>query len=224
MSLLENLTGKSVELMPQTRTWAQGYHSLQAACYQDQQAGLSVLHPTHVLDGEAIYRPLTVEEIMLARLNNWDLGTRWDDSCSSITYGPNGLFKISLISDALLHIHERARPSLIIVEYDSLVADGINVQEFNGADGLYNTLLTKAQAKAHPVWQFAGRNTLDQYVERQWEGQSSNYTAMNTHLVPNLPVGETRALFVKSHGDSNLIGGWNDSGGSFTRVMSSRAQ
>ncbi len=225
MSFLEKLTGQTVQLMPQTKTWAQGYHALQDVCKADEQAGRTVQHPTHVLDGKTIYRPLTVEENMLARIGNWDLGQKWNDSCSAITYGPNGLFKISLVSDALLRLPQEFNQTSTRMEYDSLIADDVNVREFNRADGIYDTPLTKSQAKAHPVWQFAGGNALDPYVDRQWEGQNSNYTAMNTHLVSNPQVGEMRALFVNDQYDSSLGGNYDlYDCGSFARVVSIRAE
>ncbi len=226
MSLLETLTRQTVQLMPQTKTWAQGYHALQDVCKADEQAGRTVQHPTHVLDGKTIYRPLTVEENMLARIGNWDLGQKWNDSCSAITYGPNGRIKISLISDALLRLPRDFNKLSLNIGYDSLVADGVNVREFNRADGIYDTPLTKSQAKAHPVWQFAAGNALDQYVERQWQGKNSDYAAMGTCLFSNPQVGETRALCVGNHNSSNFGCKNYDPyvNGSFARVVPIRAR
>ena len=227
MSFLETLTRQTVQLMPQTQAWAQGYRALQDVCKADEQAGRTVQHPTHVLDGKTIYRPLTVEENMLVRIGNWDLGVQWNDSCSAITYGPNGLFKISLVSDDLLRLPRDFNQRTIYVDYDSLEVDGDNVKEFTRADMVSGHFLTDSQVKADPVWQFVAGNALDQYVNRQWQGKKQDHTAMGTYLPYNPRVGETRALFVINHYYSFLHGNYDlfsSDCGSFARVVSIRAE
>src|SRR3989338_5616140 len=102
----------TIQLIPLASTWAQGYRALRDACAVDVQAGQTVRQPTYVLDGQTVYRPLTLGENLRARIadarthnNNvtqtpsWN---RWNDSCTAIVYGTDGKFKVQKISRDLL--------------------------------------------------------------------------------------------------------------------------
>ncbi len=195
----------SVELMKTETTWPKGRWALEVACIADAASSGYDIHPTVLVARKKYFRPFTIEENMRARLLNWELGRILNDSCASITYGPEGRFKIALISEALLRLPVDFDNDFTLVNYDSLQADDVIVKEFDRDNGIYDRGLNRTEALNHEVWQFVARDTLAPYVARQWQGQLESYTAMVVYLCPNPQVGETRAFCVYNHNNSYLI-------------------
>ncbi len=219
-------SGASVEFrLLSASTWTNGRDALQKACGRSIQQGRMSYHPMYVLDGQIINRPLTIKEDLRARLRDWNLGERCNDSCASITYGPNGLFKIVLISDTLLRLPVGSNQHYARIPYDSLIEDGVNVKEFNRARVISGRGLSRAEALNEEVWQFVAAEALIPYVAREWQDRDDDDSAMGIDLCSEPQVGETRALLVNCLYNSNLnasnsLYSWS----AFARVVANRAR
>ncbi len=215
----------SVELMKTETTWPKGRWALEVACIADAASSGYDIHPTVLVARKKYFRPFTIEENMRARLLNWELGRILNDSCASITYGPKGRFKITLVSLALLRLPLDFDNDFTLVNYDSLQADDVIVKEFDRDNGIYDRGLKRTEALNQEVWQFVARDTLAPYVARQWQGQLESYTAMVVYLCPNPQVGETRPLCVSNLNYSNLGAGSSlSSYGIFARIRPDSSQ
>ncbi len=210
-----------VSLMPLASTWAQGYHALRDACDADARAGLTVRQPTCVLDGQTIYRPLTLGEDLRARLadaraHNNDVAQapswkRLTDSCTAIIYGTDKKFKIQKISRDLLNLPPEFSQHFIEVRYDTI--HGVDVAEFDRRDAKYNEKLTREEVLRHPFWQFVAdgdSDLLHEYTQLQWAGKQAGYKGMAVWLRESPKNGELRALFVSNLNNDSYANG-NDS-------------
>ena len=226
---------RNVELMPLTSTWAQGYYALRAACEENDKNGRTVTHPTYLLEGLLIYRPLTFGEnlrarIADARVYNNDLTqalswSRWNESCTAIIYGTDGKFKIQKISHDLLSLAPDFRQKFVQGRYDTVVANNVSAMEFVRRGAKYNEGLTQDEVRRHPFWQFVADGNTDvlwEYTQLQWAGKQPGYKGMGVWLRDSPTNGELRALFVGSRSvGSGAVGKVSLGGsGSFLRVVS----
>ena len=140
------LSGAGYALMNQTSTFALGVHALRKACDN--------AHPTFVKeDGSRIYRPLTFEENIRARLDVYNtlhnpdgsersdddrlrLFYTWLDSCTGIAYKKGTtLFKMITESENLIRIPKGFNESYLPVDYPQL--QGV---ELDSSQGKFNHL------------------------------------------------------------------------------------
>ena len=229
---VSDFTGRGINLMNQTSTWAQGYHALRAIPLERDSP-----HPRYDLSTQTgpvtFYRPLTLGENLRARIvdarahnNNvaqapsW---SKWNDSCTAIIYGQSGKFKVQKISHDLLDLAPDFRQAFFQGRYETVSADGVNAMEFERRNVKYNEGLTQEEVLRHPFWQFVADGNTDalrDYTQLQWAGKQPKYKGMGVWLRDSPQNGELRALFVDDRSVVSYAYGNYDLNvnGSFLRV------
>ena len=223
-------SGSGYDLMDMANTYALGVHALREGCENDPGCG----HPKFVKkDGSSIYRPLTFDENIRARLDDYntlqnpDGSARSDaerlrlfntylDGCTGIAYKKEStLFKIITESDDLVRISENFNKSYYPVNYSRL--QGV---ELDSSQGIYNHLLGKRQVLNHPGWNAA---VTDNSLLKDYAGlifRLRNGNNLGFQVRQNTSKDELRALCVKHYQQLSVAdGGGNlDNGGRFVRV------
>jgi len=218
-------SGSEYDLMDMANTYALGVHALRKAC--------DCAHPTYVKDGSSIYRPLTFEENIRARLDDYNtlqnpdgsarsdeerlrLFNVWLDSCTGIAYKKGTtLFKIITESEDLINIPKGFNDSYIAADYSKL--QGV---ELDSSHEIYNQLLTRKQVMEHPAWNAA---VGDKHLIKDYAGlifRLRNGDNMGFWVRQNTSEDELRALYVYNIGSISVAYGYNflDGSGRFGRV------
>ena len=224
-------SGSEYGLMGRTNTYASGVYALREACVNAPDCG----HPKFVKkDGSNIYRPLTFEENIRARLDNYNtlqnpdgsarsdeerlrLFNVWLDSCTGIAYKKGTtLFKIITESEDLINIPKGFNDSYIAADYSKL--QGV---ELDSSHEIYNQLLTRKQVMEHPAWNAA---VGDKHLIKDYAGlifKLRNGDNMGFWNRQNTPEDELRTLYVNYIGSNSIAGGYDDlyNDGRFVRVI-----
>ncbi|MDP3734385.1 MAG: hypothetical protein Q8R37_04080 [Nanoarchaeota archaeon] len=221
------------EIMPQTNTYALGVHQLRIACEAEENTS----HPTFVIDGKTVYRPLTFRENIQARVEDFytlydansnkrtvddrlRLFNTWLDSCAGIAYKADSPeFKLILQSPHLIGINESFNNEFIPIDYDSV--DGIRLNRNNG---IYNPLLTQEQVLNHPAWLAAveeDKPLLQEYTNIVFS--QTERKNMGFYLETRVTEDKLRVLFVYELDIHSSASGCCDlsDGGTLLRVSSS---
>jgi len=224
-------SGSGYGLMDMANTYALGIHALREACVNDSNCA----HPKFVKkDGSSIYRPLTFEENIRARLDDYNtlqnpdgsarsdkerlnLFNTWLDSCTGIAYKKEStLFKIITESEDLINIPKGFNDSYIAADYSKL--QGV---ELDSSHEIYNQLLTRKQVMEHPAWNAA---VGDKHLIKDYAGlifKLRNGDNMGFWNRQNTPEDELRTLYVNYIGSNSIAGGYDDlyNDGRFVRVI-----
>ena len=222
-------SGSGYALMDRTKTYALGVYALREACVNDSDCG----HPKFVKKGDSsIYRPLTFEENIRARLDDYNtlqnpdgstksdaerlrLFNTWLDSCTGIAYKKRTtLFKIITESEDLINIPKGFNDYYIAVDYSKL--QGV---ELDSSHGTYNKSLGKQQVLNHPGW---NATVADSSLLKNYAGlifKLRNGKNLGFWIRQNTSEDELRALF-SNIGNSSGAGGYDGLGnvGRFVRV------
>jgi len=149
-------------------------------------------------------RPLTFKETIEARLNAYKTGMTedekkfllfccWLSTCTGIAYpasnsaNPNK-FKIIPICEELINLDYKFKESFLKTHYNSLQGE-----ELDRSQGISEALLTKKQAKAHPVWLAAvegDRTLLSEYanlVFSLFKGKNMRFIIADIAHIGNTP-------------------------------------
>ena len=217
------LSGAGYVLMDRTSTYALGVHALRKA--------YGNAHPTFVKkDGSAVYRPLTFEENIRARLddyntlNNPDGSARsdedrlglfgiWLNSCTGIAYKAGStLFKIITQSEDLVYIDKGFNSHYIGIDYSEL--HGV---ELDSSQGTYNQWLSQPQVMDHSAWNeaVADKPLLNEYVNLVF--RLRNGSNMGFWVWQNTLLDQLRELCVDNTSDAGGDGNLN-CGCRFVRV------
>jgi len=223
-------SGSEYGLMDGTDTYASRVHALRKVCvnYSD------CVHPKFVKkDGSSIYRPLTFEENIRAKLDDYNtlqnpdgsarsdedrlkLFNTWLDSCTGIAYKKGTtLFKTITESEDLVNIPEGFNKSYYPINYSKL--QGV---ELDYSQGIYNSLLTQQQVLNHPGWNAA---VTDKSLLKNYAGlifRLRNGDNMGFWVRQNRSEDELRTLYVSNINYSSIAVGVNNLNyfGRFVRV------
>ena len=207
--------------MPRTDTYGEGVEALINSCLADPSNAQFMFTQD---DGSKIIRPLTFEENIRARVDDYetlfdennnerDLQERtrlfktWLDSCTGIAYkAKTTKFKIITECSELINIASNFNEYYLPINYDS-----INGIELDSSQGVYNKLLTPEQILEHPAWNTVvkDKSLLKTYRDIVFK-LNPGYERMGFWVKQNTAKDELRALFVNlddnssAYGDSNL--------------------
>ncbi|MBI5393133.1 hypothetical protein HZA96_04640 [Candidatus Woesearchaeota archaeon] len=226
------------EFLPSQSTYAQGVHALRAS-YNGKEAEI----PQHMLyrtsAGVRLIRPQTLEEAMLARINDFDTlqdsnGKQrtmeerlrlWDkliDTCAGVAYenGNNEHFKLSSICEPLITIPQDFRNAFLDVNYAAF--DGIQLAR----TAYYYKRLSEQEFDLCEAWQLllpdqTARTRLKQIVYHQAKNQQeqlliadNDKKALGFYLVNNSDRDQLRSVFVSSRNNYSDAYGVNLNGSS----------
>jgi len=243
-STQDKISGSYI-LMPKTNTYALGVHALQEECKKENNQN----HPTFkTKSGTNIYRPLTFRETIEARVTDFDtdkdengknrsdddrlrLLKNWITSSTGIAYKTKSTkFKIIPTCEELIMISKDFKDGFIPIDYSKI--KGIELDRKND---VYDSSLTKKQAKNHKGWITSigddanGRKIYESYVDIIYSIIGEDKKLMTYYLASNsdgsnINNDELRALYVNSRdSNSNAIGSDSLSNdGSFLRVAQRR--
>ncbi|MBU0470714.1 MAG: hypothetical protein KKA62_02055 [Nanoarchaeota archaeon] len=160
---VSKIKGQYIVMSP-ANTYASGVHALRKACKENKNSP----HPQYVLDdGRGIYRPLTLGEIISARLQDSSLFEFLLESCTGIAYKKKSTkFKIIPLCKELITIYERFDRPYLGINYDQLICE-----EFDKHKIGYNRWQNRAEAKKDPLWLAAvgDKDLLSDYVDEVFD-------------------------------------------------------
>jgi hypothetical protein len=220
------------EFMERTGTYALGVQALRDS-YSRGECSAQPLFTKD--DGSTIVRPLTFQETLKARVEDYEnthssdgterskddrlrLFQYWIDSATGVAYKARTTqFKVIPLCRPLVEIDAGVNDNFMNVEYGALAGT-----ELDSGAGKYGAWLTKDEVVDHPAWRAAVEDDVDllrTYRDIVFSERSSDI-AMAFFVGQNTDSDELRALCVNSlYSDSYAIG--NDSlsyYGSFLRV------
>jgi hypothetical protein len=191
------------------KPYAKTVHKLQNSL----KANPNAIHPTFTKsDGSKIYRQLTFKENIEARINDYEtklapdgitlrsddertkLFKKYLDSCTGFAYKSGSkMFKINPVCEDLIIIDKSFNEEFKPIAYSSFQG-----KEFNSANGIYGSLLTKTQFLDHEAYRYLydnDKNLMNAYwdIVHTLKPQDS---LIGLWVRQNTTTDELRALFV----------------------------
>ncbi|MFH0798481.1 MAG: hypothetical protein V1906_03660 [Candidatus Woesearchaeota archaeon] len=226
-------SGSGYDLMNIANTYALGVHALRKACKGNPNCAHPAFVKKHLILRSIIHRPLTFEENIRARLDDYNTLHNPDgsdrgekerlrlfntslDSCTGVAYKKGTpLFKIITESEDLIHIGKGFNDIYLPVDYSKL--RGV---ELDRSQGKYNQLLTLKDAINHPAWNEAvtDKPLLNEYANLIFRLKIENN--MGFWVRQNASQDELRALYVDNLNNNSSADGYYslDNGGRFVRA------
>jgi hypothetical protein len=224
------------ELMERTGTYALGVQALRDS-YSRGECSAQPLFTKD--DGSTIIRPLTFQETLKARVEDYEkthspdgterskddrlrLFQHWIDSATGVAYKAGTTqFKVIPMCRPLVEIDAGVNDNFMNVDYGALAGT-----ELDSGAAKYNELLTREEVMGHEGWLAAvegNRELLDEYskiVFEQLERKYSRNTGMRFWVLSNTGEDQLRALCVNYLNDYSSAGGvsYLSIDGSFLRV------
>ena len=194
-------------LMPRAETYALGVEKLKNACLADQMNAQPLFTQN---DNSRIIRPLTFEENIRARVNDFEtlldengndrslkqrkrLFNTWLDSCTGLAYkSKTTKFKIITECSELVNIANNFNEEYLPISYNA-----VNGIELDSSKGIYNKLLTPQQVFEHKVWNAVVQDSalLKTYTDIVFQLNPGD-ERMRFWVMQNTEKDELRALFV----------------------------
>src|SRR3989344_112752 len=188
-------------LMPQTSTWVKGKDALQQESLRTNNQN----QPQYGLpDGSKIYRPLTFEENIRARVEDYHSHKRddperlrlfntWLDSCTGIAY-KKGTRSCKLITQSpeLINLPSGFNKPFVAVDYDS-----VQGQEFDLTQIATGRNLAKSEILNHALWNYVvpDKKLLEEHLDIVFRERKIQQ-GMSFNVVNAPAEDQLRALYV----------------------------
>jgi len=207
--------------MPRADTYAKGVEALRNACLADPLNAQPLFTQN---DNSRIIRPLTFEENIKARVNDFEtlldengndrsleqrkrLFNTWLDSCTGIAYkSKTTKFKIITECSELINIANNFKKAYLPISYDA-----VNGIELDSNNDIYNTLLTPQQVLEHKAWNAVVNDSslLKTYSGIVFQLHSGD-ERMGFRVRQNTEKDELRALYVNNIDLNSIASGTNN--------------
>jgi len=194
-------------LMPRAETYALGVEKLKNACLADQLNAQPLFTQN---DNSKIIRPLTFEENIRARVNDFEtlldengndrsleqrkrLFNTLLDSCTGIAYkAKTTKFKLITECSELVNIANNFNEEYLPISYNA-----VNGIELDSSKGIYNKLLTPQQVLEHKAWNAIVQDSslLKTYTDIVFQLKPGD-KRMGFRVRQNTKKDELRALYV----------------------------
>ncbi|MBU0470713.1 MAG: hypothetical protein KKA62_02060 [Nanoarchaeota archaeon] len=201
------------QVMPSVHTYASGIRALHKECRKDENSP----HPRYVLgDEKSIHRPLTLGEILSARLQKPSLFDSSLISCTGIMYKKRSpKFKIIPLCEELITIPDGFNEPYLNVNYNLLLGEEFDINQVGRYINKHNR---RADAKKNPLLLAAvggDKDLLSDYVDEVFDelNKPGKKKGMAFDVRKNTATDELRALsidflngFSDIYGDLSLCG------------------